>query len=180
MTITVKDTGFTKNLDDKIKALGEAVKKLSSDNFEKISPALIDLDRKLESINFMYGGMSMINSVDSYKIDAMIRHLKLGAKEFLLVEKANMVDPYTQADGSRDVEVPAGYSGFNSIVLPFGLMSVPYSVKAKDKNDSTMVWYTKNDRTIKFEWKNIMQQFKSSYPMINPKERNFVSVLFWR
>lgn len=107
MTVRALDTGMTRNLVDRLSKLAESVKKLSSENFEKVSPALVLLDRKLESVNYIYGGMSMINSVDSYKIDGMIRHLKMSNGEYLYIEQAQIAPP--EGDGFKIYYVPAGF-----------------------------------------------------------------------
>lgn len=174
MTVRSLDTGMTRNLVDRLSKLAESVKKLSSENFEKVSPALVLLDRKLESVNYIYGGMSMINSVDSYKIDGMIRHLKMSNREYLYIEQAQIVPP--EGDGPKTYYVPAGFSGFNSFIFPLGINCVrPCVHKTKALEFSN--WYIKNDRTINFNFRNFL---KEDVNKIHDDRVNFVGILFWR
>jgi len=174
MTVRALDTGMTRNLVDRLSKLAESVKKLSSENFEKVSPALVLLDRKLESVNYIYGGMSMINSVDSYKIDGMIRHLKMSNREYLYIEQAQIAQP--EGDGFKIYYVPAGFSGFNSFIFPWGINAVRPNLN-KDKAKEFSNWYTKNDRTIRFDFRNFL---KEDVNKIHDDRVNFVGILFWR
>jgi len=174
MTVRALDTGMTRNLIDRLSKLAESVKKLSSENFEKVSPALVLLDRKLESVNYIYGGMSMINSVDSYKIDGMIRHLKMSNREYLYIEQAQIVPP--EGDGPATYHVPAGFSGFNSFIFPWGINAVRPNLNKDDAKEFSN-WYTKNDRTINFNFRNFL---KEDVNKIYDDRVNFVGILFWR
>lgn len=174
MTVRSLDTGMTRNLVDRLSKLAESVKKLSSENFEKVSPALILLDRKLESVNYIYGGMSMINSVDSYKIDGMIRHLKMSNREYLYIEQAQIVPP--EGDGFKTYYVPAGFSGFNSFIFPWGINGVRPDMHQTEALEFSN-WYTKNDRTIRFDFRNFLKQ---DVNVIHDDRVNFVGILFWR
>ena len=174
MTVRALDTGMTRNLIDRLSKLAESVKKLSSENFEKVSPALVLLDRKLEAINYIYGGMSMINSVDSYKIDGMIRHLKMSNREYLYIEQAQIAPP--EGDGPATYYVPAGFSGFNSFIFPWGVNKIRPSMNKTDAKDFSN-WYTKNDRTIRFDFRNFL---KEDVNKIHDDRVNFVGILFWR
>jgi hypothetical protein len=174
MTVKALDTGMTRNLVDRLSKLAESVKKLSSENFEKVSPALVLLDRKLESVNYIYGGMSMVNSVDSYKIDGMIRHLKMSNREYLYIEQAQIVPP--GGDGPSTYHVPAGFSGFNSFIFPWGINGVRPGMNKTDALEFSN-WYTKNDRTIRFDFRNFLKQ---DVNRINDDFVNFVGILFWR
>lgn len=179
MSIKIENRGYDEILHEKLMNLDESVKLLSSDNFEKISPALIELDKKVESINYRYAGNSMVNSVDTYKIDRMIDHLKMSSREFFLVEEPRPAS-LDGSDNFYDLIVPAGFTGLQSVVLPVGIMSRDPAFKTGTMKEF-MIWYTKNDRTIRFEWKNIIKRYKNINPeMFVDEFVNYVAVLFWR
>lgn len=193
MTYIVENTAFNKNLTDRLNKLESDILKLSPENFEKISPALIKLARKSEPVNFLYDDMSMINSIDAYKISSLITYLKRSYKDFIVSVDENVVPFTTDEDGGADdtlstrdakfrSKVPEGFSGMRSFVLPFGLYAnnITYRAIDADGNGNIILWYTKNEIEIVHEWKNIDVGSRDDELYWRGRGNNRIVTLYWR
>ena len=152
---------FDSNLQERILKINEKLKTLSPDNFRKIDSSVVELNSKLDALNYQYAGDSMINSVDVHKLNGMIvrsrsRIMKFSAEARINIQADPAPVPLQQflSDSYGDlveisIDVPESFSGLRSFVVchpsPEGRETIAPDIKKK-------FWYYRQEKTIKFNF----------------------------
>ena len=152
---------FDENIQKEIRVLNEKLKALSPENFKYFSTAVLDLNNKVDGLNFIYSGLNMVNGVDTYKLDKMLTNAKANVMEFSTRSiisipgtdgTAIALADWTKSqmkDGKLlqlNMKVPNGFSGMNSFVFFNPPVEHRYEY-AKDRKSK--IWYYRTDREIR-------------------------------
>jgi len=152
---------FDENIQKEIRSLNEKLKRLSPENFKYLSSAALNLNGKIDKTNYMFTGLSMINSVDAYKLNHMLTSARANVMEFaarsvvsvdlndggVATLKDYMIDRGKSGELTQIVmKVPDGFSGFNSFVI----FDPPAEAEQESGGDKKKIWYYRNDTEIKF------------------------------
>ncbi len=169
---------FDEVIQKEIRTLNEKIKNLSPENFEYLSTSVLELNNKIDKVNFMYTGLSIINSIDAFKLNNMLTSARANVMEFASRSLVSIATDNGDAISLKDytldnvlegeliqidMKVPDGFSGFNSFIItnPPNALTTVTRIDEKRK-----LWYYRNDRKITF----LIQRF-------NLYE---IHVLFWR
>jgi len=153
---------FDENIQKEIRSLNEKLKRLSPENFKYLSSAALNLNNRIEETNFMYTGLSMINSIDAYKLNHMLTGARANVMEF--ASRSLISIPITDGgsvslkDYTHDnltegkliqlsIPVPDGFSGFNSFIMMNPPAEAFYQIT---KDSKQKMWYYRNATEIKF------------------------------
>ena len=158
---------FDSDIQKRILRVNEMIKSITPDNIDLLDSRIIELNDKLDALNYIFTGDSMINSVDTYKLNTMISKCKSRIMKFkaLPVLTADAKDElngdhivlpiknYLQQEYEKlveiAVEIPEPFTGLQSFVVtnpdPVGQELHPTDKKKK-------YWYYKSERFIKFRF----------------------------
>lgn len=157
---------FDSNLQERILRINEKLKSISPDNVRHFDSSIIEVNGKIDALNYFYSGDSMINSVNTNKLNWLLTKSKSRIMKFEAValttvkgvdDNGNEIDiplkEYLQTVHEDlveiEIDVPESYSGLQSFVVthpdPNGREYYPVDKKKK-------FWYYPQERTVKFNF----------------------------
>ncbi len=109
-------TAYNRQLVDAIEKLKRVVEeKITPENIHFFSPQFI---KRLEkTYNHLFDDSGMVNSIDNYKFNSLIRHLKTNKVKYY--RSYNIFSDLDVTNFNIRLEVPEKFDGRNSFVLPF-------------------------------------------------------------
>lgn len=121
----IKSNAFNETLSSLLIELRNRVAKLSPENIKSLPVNLVDKYRTFLENEFIFDDNSMVNSVDGYKLNGMIRFLTANNMEYVVGRHSCGIgrygeDEYGRVD-DRDVDemiiVPDGFDGRNGFAF---------------------------------------------------------------
>jgi len=171
---------FDDVIQKRILKLNEKLDSISPDNINYIDSTIIEqvsiINGKINNLNFMYSGDSMINSVDTFKLNSLItkckaRIMRFSVQAILGVPAADksLIPLYEYLNNIKNnetqltIQVPESFSGLRSFIIchpnPEGKQFFAPGIKSK-------FWYSKEDGFITFHFKK--------YPVSE------IYILYWK
>lgn len=158
---------FDDVIQKRILKLNEKLDSISPDNINYIDSSIIEsvaiLNNKINNLNFTYTGDSMINSVDTFKINSLITKCKARIMRFSVQAVLTIpaidgtqiaLGDYLQSlggnSGEIEVMVPESFSGLRSFILTH---PNPEGATVFRPNHKHKFWCSKSDRHISFHFK---------------------------
>lgn len=157
---------FDSDIQNRIMRINEKLKSISPDNVRYLDSSIIEMNNKLDALNFLYAGDCMINSVSVDKLNSLLSKSKSRIMQFKAISKLGVdgtddsgnpvfipLNEYlgSVADKLTEIEirVPESYSGLQSFIIthPDPIGREKYAVDKKKK-----FWYYKEEETIKFHF----------------------------